>query len=188
MKAQADKSIELEGNNINRYQIELRDGIGGYSVMLYYDTLYDLAYVVKDGGAHEISTDFACYVDSLIENSNINVNVAVDVAELFQAHGWTLVYKINTMENKLNDIRSLSGFNPNAYYFAYNNELSKDIGLDMSGYSNTADIDVEIYRIYESMPQEFYPIHNCRGIVVRSGGEIIGAFISARRHSAFNAC
>jgi len=78
-----------------------------------------------------------------------------------------LDYQINAMENKLNDIKALSSFNPNAYYFAYNNELSKDIGLDMSEYSNTPNIEVEVYRIHESMPQEFYPIQNCRGIVVK---------------------
>jgi hypothetical protein len=91
------------------------------------------------------------------------------------------------MNNELGNIKALSGFNPNEYYFAYNNELSKDIGLDMSRYSNTG-VDVEIYRIHESMPQEFYPIQDCRGIVVRKNGEIIGAFISAGRHSTFNAC
>lgn len=58
----------------------------------------------------------------------------------------------------------------------------------MSGYSNTADIDVEIYRIHESMPQEFYPIQDCRGVIVRNNGKIIGAFISAGRHSTFNVC
>ncbi|HBC92381.1 MAG TPA: hypothetical protein DCZ10_05635, partial [Pelotomaculum sp.] len=61
-------------------------------------------------------------------------------------------------------------------------------GLDMSGYPNTAAIDVEIYKVHESMPQEFYPIQNCRGIVVKHSDKIIGAFISAGRHSAFNAC
>ena len=70
----------------------------------------------------------------------------------------------------MNDIKALSAFNTNAYYFAYNNELSKDIGLDMSGYSNTNDIDVKIYRIHESMPQAFYPAQNCRGIVVERNG------------------
>jgi hypothetical protein len=40
---------------------------------------------------------------------------------------WTI--RLNAMNYKLNNINSLSGFNPNAFYFAYNNELSKDIGL-----------------------------------------------------------
>ena len=112
----------------------------------------------------------------------------VEAIALFEAYGWTLDYKINSMKQKINNITTLAEFNPNAYYFAYNNELSKDIGLDMSCYSNTSDITVDIYRINESMPAEFYPIQNGRGIVVKNGNKIIGAFISAGRHSAFNAC
>ena len=58
----------------------------------------------------------------------------------------------------------------------------------MSKYSNSSGIDIDIYRVHESMPEEFYPIQNCRGIVVKHNGNIIGAFISAGRHRTFNAC
>ncbi|GAE88001.1 M56 family metallopeptidase [Acetivibrio straminisolvens] len=180
---------DLENNHTNQYVLKLSNDTGEYSYKLYYDTLYNKAYIVKDEGLYEVSTDFARYIDSFLENTNINLYIDNDDAvELFKKYGWTLDYQISAMDNKLNNIKTLSGFNPNAYYFAYNNELSKDIGLDMSEYSNTSDIEVEIYRIYESMPKEFYPIQNCRGIVVKSRGKIIGAFISAGRHSTFNAC
>ncbi len=183
------KEDNLNNNHTNQYRIELSNDIGGYSGRLYYDTLYDKAYLVKDGGLYEVRTDFARYIDSFLENINITVHIDdTDAVTLFQAYGWTLDYKINTIKDKLSNISVLSGFNPNAYYFAYNNELSKDIGLDMSEYSNTTNINVDIYRIHESMPQEFYPIQNCRGIVVKKGDKIIGAFISAGRHSAFSAC
>lgn len=181
-----DKPADLEANIINKYQIELYNSTGGYSAALYHDTLYDEAYVVKDGGMYTIGTDFARYIKSLFENTSMNVNVREDAAELFQEYGWTLDYEINAMNSKLGDIESLSAFNPNAYYFAYNNELSKDIGLDMSGYDG--EVSIEIYSIRESMPEEFYPIQDCRGIVVRKGAKIIGAYISAGRHSAFSAC
>ncbi len=183
------KEEDLENNHTNQYTISLSNDIGGYSCGLYYDTLYNKAYLVKDGGLYEVSTDFARYIDSFQENTNVTTSIDdTDATKLFQAYGWTLDYQINEMNNKLNNIKVLSDFNPNAYYFAYHNELSKDIGLDMSGYSNTADIAVEIYKIYESMPEEFYPIQDCRGIVVKNGSKIIGAFISAGRHSTFNAC
>lgn len=183
------KEDNLDNNHTNRYTIKLSNDSGGYSCGLYYDTLYNKAYIVKDGGLYKAGTDFARYIDSLLENTNITVHIDdADAVSLFQTYGWTLDYQISAMKNKLNNINTLTGFNPNAYYFAYNNELSKDIGLDMSGYSNTVDIDVEIYRIHESMPQEFYPIQDCRGIVVKNGGKIIGAFISAGRHNTFNAC
>ena len=184
-----EEVVELNKNYINQYTIELSNDIGGYSCRLYYDTLYNKAYIVKDGGLSETSTDFARYIDSFLENTDITLRIKdTDAAALFQKYGWTLDYQISTMKNKLNNISVLTGFNPNAYYLAYNNELSKDIGLDMNKYSNSADIDVDIYRIHESMPQEFYPVQNCRGIVVKNSGKIIGAFISAGRHRAFNAC
>ncbi|WP_027398420.1 M56 family metallopeptidase [Anaerovorax odorimutans] len=183
------KEKDLNNNHTNQYMIKLSNKIGGNSCKLYYDTLYNKAYILKDGGLYEAGTDFARYIDSFLENTNIVAHIDdVDAVALFQKYGWTLDYQISAMNNKLNNIKALSGFNPNSYYFAYNNQLSKDIGLDMSGYSNTAEIDVNIYRIHESMPQEFYPIQDCRGIVVKNSGKIIGAFISAGRHSTFNAC
>ncbi|SKC86999.1 DUF4829 domain-containing protein [Maledivibacter halophilus] len=179
----------LNNNHTNQYRIELSNDIGGYSCSLYYDTLYDKAYVVKDGGLYEIGIDFARYINSFMENANIDFHIDdADAVALFQTYGWTVDYQINSMKDKLNNIKVLTGFNPNAYYFAYNNELSKDIGLDMSEYSDTLDIDINIYRIHESMPQEFYPIQDGRGIVVKDNDKIIGAFISAGRHSTFNAC
>jgi hypothetical protein len=178
----------LDNNHTNKYRIELAKDNNGTDCLLYYDTLYNKAYIEKEGGLYSVSTDFARYIDSLLENTSITIIISrKDAEDLFKKYGWTLDYQINAMNYKLNNINSLSGFNPNAFYFAYNNELSKDIGLDMSSYSN-AEIDVEIYRIHESMPQEFYPIQNCRGIVVRKNDTIIGAFISAGRHSSFNAC
>ncbi len=184
-----EKTVDLNKNYINKYIIQLTNDVGGSSYSLYYDTLYNKAYIVGDGGLSETNTNFARYVDSLLENTAIKIAIDnTDAAALFKKYGWALDYQISAMNNKLNNITVLTGFNPNAYYFAYNNVLSTDIGLDMSGYSNSANIDVEIYRINESMPQEFYPIQNCRGIVVKENGKIIGAFISAGRHSTFNAC
>ncbi|MGF7144045.1 hypothetical protein HNQ56_002475 [Anaerotaenia torta] len=176
----------LKNNYTDQYQIEVSNEIGGYSCLLYYDTLNNKAYIERDGGLCDTGTDFARYIASLFEHTDITFDM--DAPALFEAYGWTLDYQISGMKNKLGDIKALSGFNPNAYYFAYNNELSKDIGLDMGAYSNTTNLEVEIYKIRESMPQEFYPIQNCRGIAVKSEGRIIGAFISAGRHSTFNAC
>lgn len=184
-----EKVVDLNKNYINEYIIQLKNDIGGSSYGLYYDTLHNKAYIVGDGGLSETNTDFARYVDSLLVNTDIRIAIDnTDAAALFTKYGWTLDYQLSAMNNKLNDITVLTGFNPNAYYFAYNNVLSTDIGLDMSGYSNSANISVDIYRINESMPQEFYPIQNCRGIVVKENGKIIGAFISAGRHRTFNAC
>lgn len=182
------KKDDLENNYTNQYTIDLSNKIDGYSCRLYYDTLYHKACIVKDGGSFDVGTDFARYINSFFENTNITFNIDKTDAALFEKYGWTLDYLIGEQKDKLNDIRTLSNFNPNVYYFGYNNELSKDIGLDMSQYSNNTDLDVKIYRIHESMPQEFYPVQDCRGIAVKTGDKIIGAFLSAGRHYAFNAC
>ena len=185
----ASQVDDLNNNYTNQYVIKLSNDLSESSCKLYYDTLYNKAYFEKNNGLYEVEVDFARYIDSFLENRNIDVNIDdIDAVALYEAYGWTLDYKINTMKQKINNIKTLAEFNPNAYYFAFNNELSKDIGLDMSGYSNTTDITVDIYRVNESMPEEFYPVQNCRGIVVKNGNKIIGAFISAGRHSAFHAC
>ena len=179
---------DLVNNHTNQYTIELSNTISGYSCKLYYDTLYDKAYLEKDGGLYEADTDFARYIDSFMENTDSMVAIADEEAvKLFDDYGWTLDYKISTIKDKLKDVNALYGFNPNSYYYAYHNELSKDIGLDMKNYPNT-NINVDIYRIHQPMPQKFYPIQNARGIVVKNNEAIIGAFISAGRHSTFNAC
>lgn len=181
------READFENNHTEKYAIILNGENGEYRCKLYFDTLYDKAFLDKEGDLYAISTDFARYIRAFLENTAISTHMDPDAVDLFRQYGWTLDYQIKKLKSRLADIRSLSGFDPNTYYFAYHNELSRDIGLDMSGYAHS-DIDVEIYRIYESMPREFYPIQDCRGIVVRNNGRIIGAFISAGRHSTFNAC
>ena len=185
----AAAKTDLKNNYTYEYAIKLTNNMGGYSAGLYYDTLYNKAYLVNNGGLWQADTDFARYVDSLLENTPKGITSDdAGAVDLFKSYGWTLDYRINELPNKLGDVNALYNFNPNTYYFAYNNELSKDIGLDLSGYRNSADLVVAIYRIHEPLPKEFYPIINCRGIAVKKGGKIIGAFISAGRHSAFLAC
>ncbi|HWQ76540.1 MAG TPA: M56 family metallopeptidase [Syntrophomonas sp.] len=179
---------DLKNNHINQYSIEFSSQTGGYSCQLYYDTLYSKAYLEKDGGLHRISTDHARYIDSLLENAKVDTAMDKEAVALFKRYGWTLDYNINRMQVTLGDIGKLSDFEPNAFYFAYNNALSKDIGLDMSPYANTK-VKVEIYRIREAMPPASNPNRNTRGIVVKNhAGKIIGAYISAGRHSTFLAC
>lgn len=182
------KTGDLNTNSVEQYGISLSKGIGGNHCTLYYDTLHDKAYIEKDGAFYEAETDFARYIDSFLENRNITFTIEADAAALFASYDWTLDYQINTLKIKLGSINDLAAFDLNAYYFAYSNVLSQDIGLDMSAYAGAAGIDIEIYRIHERMPQEFFPIQSCRGIVVRKSGKIIGAFISAGRHNTFSAC
>ncbi len=173
--------------NAKRYDIELFSDTGGYSYQIYYRTMDEATYLEKDDTFYNISTDYARYVDLLFETDDMDMRKDAQAVELFRECEWTLLYKISDISLTLGDINNLSTFEPNAYYFAYNNELSKDIGLDMSSYVNSV-IDVEIYRISEEMPPESNPNKNARGIVIKNDSEIIGAYISAGRHSGFSAC
>ena len=56
---------DLNNNHTNQYTIELSNGIGGYSCKLYYDTLYDKAYLVKDGGLYQVGIDLHLLRDML---------------------------------------------------------------------------------------------------------------------------
>lgn len=183
-------SVEEDlSNNVIRYAIVLSNRLSESGCELYYDKLNNKAYFGRYKEIYEVDVNFARYIDSFLEYTDIDVNIDdTDAVALFKTYGWTLNYKINSMEQEINNINTLAVFDSNAYYFAYNNVLSKDIGLDMTGYSNTSDITVDIYRVNESMPYQFYPIQNGRAIVIKDGNKIIGAFISAGRHSAFNAC
>ncbi|MFO1444151.1 hypothetical protein KDN24_13250 [Bacillus sp. Bva_UNVM-123] len=58
------KEEDLDNNYTNQYTIKLSNDIGGYSCVLYYNTVKNKAYIVKDGGLHEVGADFARYIDS----------------------------------------------------------------------------------------------------------------------------
>ena len=109
---------DLKNNYTNQYVIKLSNDLSESSCKLYYDTLYDKAYFQKYKDLHEVEVEFARYVDSFLENSDIDENIEdTNALALFQIYGWTLDYRINSMEQKINNINNLTGFNPNAYYF-----------------------------------------------------------------------
>lgn len=183
-----------DNKRFNQYQIELYNDTGGYNCTLYHDMESSKAYVLKDGGLHEIWCEFARNIDCFLRDVNKGFGGKTVAAALFKQYGWTLGYDIIGWPDylaetpcKLPSFSAMGSFTPNEYYFSYNNELSKDIGLDMSGYAGS-EVSVRIYRLLERMPDEFYPIELCRGIVVWKDDKIIGAYISAGRHDAFSAC
>lgn len=63
------KENDFKNDHTNQYAIKLSNDIGEFSCKLYYDTLDDKAYIVKDGGIYEVGTDFVRYIDSLLEDT-----------------------------------------------------------------------------------------------------------------------
>lgn len=100
--------------------------------------------------------------------------------EFLSKYGWTVIGLLGHHEVILPaTFLHEPGDFPISIYWAYNNELSKAIGLDLTPYLGT-QVHAIIYEL-EELPFERSDTH-ARGIVILSGGEIIGAWIDASRH------
>ena len=174
--------LDLSGMTQN-YEISFSDK----TVSVYWDYVNGEAYSADEDKLYTVDAGFPRFLSSLFESGNKAMDIAGDEEkQLFKKNGWTLDYKMNTVRDILPQITEL-GEPGSQYYYLYNNELSKDIGLDMSSYAGK-EITADIYYIHESMPLEFYPTEKARGIVIKCNGEIIGAYISSGRHTADAAC
>ncbi len=142
-------------------------------------------YLTIDGKKYDPGFNFFRYIDDFNEYNNFTTNLDNKAVELFKKYNWTIDYKINTVKETLpSDLKHNAGEYPVKIYWAYNNELSKTIGLDYGKYLGKT-VEVDIYRLREPMPEYMKPMMNARGIVLKYGNEIIGAFIDAGRHRCF---
>ena len=150
-----------------------------------YDSLYEIGYIEEDGRKVEPDYNFFRYVADLNEYTNPDTNIKQQVIQLFGKYNWTVDYRINTLKEKLPEsLKHKAGGYPVKIYWAYNNELSKQIGLDFTDYLGK-DVVIEIYRLRESLPEFMKPRRDARGIVLKYNDEIIGAYIDAGRHDSF---
>ena len=150
-----------------------------------YDTLYEVGYIEEDGRKVEPDYSFFRYMADLNEYTNPDTNIKQQVIQLFDKYNWTVDYRINTLKEKLpKSLKHKAGEYPVKIYWAYNNELSKQIGLDFTDYLGK-DVAVEIYRLREPLPEFIKPRRDARGIVIKYNDEIIGAYIDAGRHDSF---
>lgn len=182
-----NENPDVYNNNTYEYEITINSKIKK-TVTLFYDTLYNKAYIKDEINFYSADENFARFAGSLLEfNPNTSSNIPNEEKALFSKYGWNIKYHINNKTMTLVNFSTFKDFNSSNYYFAYNNELSKDIGLDMTDYIGKK-VNIDIYYTYESMPEKFSPIKNARAIVVKYDGNIIGAYLSSGRHSAKNAC
>ena len=150
-----------------------------------YDTLYEVGYIEEDGRKVEPDYSFFRYIADLNEYTNPDTDIEQQVLQLFGKYNWTVDYRINTLKEKLPErLKHKSGEYPVKIYWAYNNELSKQIGLDFTDYLGK-DVVVEIYRLRESLPEFMKPRRDERGIVLKYNDQIIGAYVDAGRHESF---
>jgi len=171
-----------KGNN--KLVLTLKDG-SKKEFMLAYDDLYHLGYVQTDEELLNPGDDFFRYLDDYVEYRQHDTAVDSKVSDLFGKYGWTTDYLINRVKVTLpSDLKHQPGDFPLKLYWAYNNELSKSVGLDFGGYLGK-NVNAEIYRLREPLPDFLKPGYDARGVIIRHSGEIIGAYIDAGRHSGF---
>jgi hypothetical protein len=100
-------------------------------------------------------------------------------------YGWTINHKISTHTEALPEtFQHEPGDFPYAIYWAYNNELSKEIGLDIVSHLGQT-VQATIYQLNEPLPVEFRPYTTARAVVLTLEGGIIGAWIDQGLQNRF---
>ena len=100
------------------------------------------------------------------------------VISLFAAEKWTVVCRIRSFDIVLpSDTMHDAGENAVKLYWAWSNDLSKDVGLDFSSLFGRK-VNVETYSLREPPPDEMKPCLDALGIVLRNEGKIAGAYIA----------
>ena len=183
---------DLNGTMIRKYNVvfmsQEKPNEKYMEVDVYWDTLYNKTYAKIDNVLYSANESFPRFLDSLLESGEDAIYVIDETDRVFLLkHGWNINYKISSITETLPQFDELGEFSAKDFYYLYNNELSKDAGLDMSLYAGK-DVTVEIYNLRESMPEKFRPIDTARGIIVKFENQIIGAYISSGRHQVEIAC
>jgi len=104
---------------------------------------------------------------------------------LLSGYGWTTASRWATHQVTLpQSFEHRPGEFPIPIYWAYNNELSKAIGLDLSPYLGQR-VEATVYELQEQLPEFLRPYTRARAVIVTHKGKIIGAWIDKGRHYAF---
>lgn len=150
-----------------------------------FDHTYALGYLEINDSKYDPGFSFFRYIVDLTEYQQFDTNIDNQVEELFRKYNWTIDYRVNTNNVTLpSNLEHEAGEYPVKIYWAYNNELSKNIGLDYKDYLGK-EVEVDIYRLREPLPDYMAPRMNSRGIVIKYDNKIVGAYIDAGRHDCF---
>ena len=178
-----DKMSGMARKN-NKLIINRADG-SKKEIAFVYDTLYEIGYIDDGEKKTEPNYDFFRYIEDLYEYTNPDTNIEEQVIKLFNKYNWNVDYRINTLTEKLpENLKHKAGEYPVKIYWAYNNELSKEINFDFSDYLGK-EVTIDIYRLREPLPEFMKPRKNARGIILKHNNEIVGAYIDAGRHDSF---
>ncbi|MHC9544935.1 MAG: DUF4830 domain-containing protein [Vulcanimicrobiota bacterium] len=142
-----------------------------------YDSLYEIGYIIVDGTHIDPGSDFFRYLYSLASYRSLSSDVDSSVISLFDAENWTVAYRVRSVDIVLpSDTMHDAGENAVKLYWAWSNDLSKDVGLDFSSLFGRK-VTVEVYSLTEPLPDEMKPYRDALGIVLHNEGKIVGAYI-----------
>lgn len=105
--------------------------------------------------------------------------------EFLARYGWTVTEKVKEKQMTIPiSFEHPPGEFPIQIYWAANNELSKAIGFDIKPYLGK-EVTAALYNLKETLPEFLPPSENARGVIIRNGENIIGAWIDRGRHYGF---
>lgn len=100
-------------------------------------------------------------------------------------YGWTIKEKLAEHEVALpKSFEHRPGDFPAGIYWAYNNEFSKEIGLDLKPYLGNP-VNVSLYTLEEALPAFVRSLSIARAVIVTRDQIVIGAWIDKGRPYAF---
>ncbi|MDI7816981.1 DUF4830 domain-containing protein [Clostridioides difficile] len=171
--------IILKSQSINFYNGDGEQKIINYS----YDSIHNIGKIEYDNEKFNVPHDFFRLISSLEEFRPQYSKVPNDVNELFKKYNWTPSFLISSQQKTIpNNFKYSSEDTVERMYWAYNIELSKDIGLDFSNLKSK-EITAEIYNLNEPLSDELEDtLLSTRGIIIRYEGKIVGAYIDSGRH------
>jgi beta-lactamase regulating signal transducer with metallopeptidase domain len=143
-------------------------------------------YVAFEDGWYQVSGRFNTMLYSLTEYTKANGSADPADAELLGQYGYSPLFLISEQNYELPaKLIQNPGEYPTVVYWAYNNELSKDVGLDLTPYLGKT-VSVNLYKLSEPLPEFMAPRQSSgRAIIVHYGGKIVGAWLDAGRHYGF---
>ena len=143
-------------------------------------------YIRFAGGWFQTPGEFNTLLHSLTEYRNASGNIDPADEAFLKKYGWTPLFLITRFDEILPPgFIHRPGEFPVVLYWAFNNELNKDIGLDLTPYLGKK-VTVRLYKTVDLLPQFMEPRRETgRVVVVCFQEKIIGAWLDAGRHDAF---
>jgi len=167
------REVNVDGGEIT---IEEKPG-DKRTVRFVYDSLYEIGYISADSRRMDPGSDFFRYLFSLSASRPLSSDADPAVRTLFASWKWTVSHRIRSFNVVLPpDTMHDAGENAVKLYWAWSNDLSKDVGLDFSSVFGKKAA-VEIYSLIEPLPEKMKPYRDAQGIIIRSGEKIVGAYI-----------